>query len=60
MYEAPISQCLPDRLHPASEMFLTYYLKGEMTTAEFIRWFHMPNSDYLEVGRCIVRAIMGQ
>lgn len=60
MYDVPISLCLPDRLHPVSEMFLDYYLRGEMTTAEFMRWFHMPNSDYIEVGRCIVRAVMGQ
>ena len=60
MHEAPITQCLPEGLHPVSEIFLEYYLRGEMTTAEFMRWFHMPNSDYLEAGRCIVRLVIGQ
>ncbi len=60
MHVAPLAHCLPERLHPVSQMFLDHYLKGQMTTAEFMRWFHMPNSDYLEAGRCVVRAIMGQ
>jgi hypothetical protein len=28
-----------------------------MATAEFMRWFHMPNSDYLSVTECIMAAV---
>ena len=51
--------CLPDRLHPVSRMFLEQWLAGEMSTAEFLRWFHMPNSDYLSVAQCILATIAG-
>ena len=54
-----VAHCLPERLHPVSRLFLNAYLKGEMTTAEFQRWFHMPDSDYLDVGECIVRVVLG-
>ena len=50
-----ITVCLPQRLHPVSETVLNYWLGGEFSTAEFLRWFHMPNSDYLEVAQCILR-----
>jgi hypothetical protein len=51
--------CLPERLHPVSRAFLEAWLNGEMSTAEFLRWFHMPNSSYLEVAQCLLRAING-
>jgi len=51
--------CLPDRLHPVSQMFLEHWLAGHMTTAEFLRWFHMPNSSYLPVAQCILAAVAG-
>lgn len=51
--------CLPDRLHPVSRMFLEQWLAGEMSTAEFLRWFHMPNSDYLSVAQCILATVAG-
>ncbi len=54
-----ILACLPERLHPASQMFLEYWLVGKMSTAEFLRWFHMPNSDYLPVAQCILTAVSG-
>jgi hypothetical protein len=28
-----------------------------MTTAEFRRWFHMPNSDYLPLSDCIAQKV---
>ena len=44
-----ILSCLPERLHPVSRMFLEIWLAGDLSTVEFLRWFHMPNSDYLPV-----------
>ncbi|MEE8187753.1 MAG: hypothetical protein V3T80_00970 [Kiloniellales bacterium] len=58
MLESIVS-CLPERLHPISRMFLDYWLSGEMSTAEFLRWFHMPNSDYLPVAQCILAVAAG-
>ncbi len=49
--------CLPAKLHPVSRAFLESWLAGDMPTAEFLRWFHMPNSDYLEVARCLLAAV---
>jgi hypothetical protein len=46
--------CLPDQVHWFSRLVLDYYLSGTITTGEFMRWFHMPNSDYLTVSECIV------
>ncbi len=60
LFSDSVTHCLPERLHPVSRIFLDYYLRGEMTTAEFLRWFHMPNSDYLDVARCVVRVVAGQ
>ncbi len=51
-----LTHCLPERLHPVSRMFLEHWLKGDFSTAEFLRWFHMPNSDYIAVADCIVKA----
>ena len=54
-----ILMCLPERLHPVSRMFLENWLAGEMSTPEFLRWFHMPNSDYLSVAQCILAVAAG-
>lgn len=51
--------CLPERLHPVSKKFLEAWLSGDMSTAEFLRWFHMPNSDYLPVAQCLLSAVAG-
>lgn len=51
--------CLPDRLHPVSQMFLERWLSGDLTTAEFLRWFHMPNSSYLSVAECVLAVVAG-
>lgn len=40
-------------------MFLENWLAGELTTAEFLRWFHMPNSAYLPVAECILAVVAG-
>lgn len=59
MLPEPILICLPEHLHPISRMFLDYWLSGEMSTAEFLRWFHMPNSEYLPVAQCILAVVSG-
>jgi len=50
--------CLPERLHPVSRMFLELWLNGTLPTAEFLRVFHLPNSDYLPVAQCLLTAVM--
>jgi hypothetical protein len=46
--------CVEGRLHPFSAQVLQFYLAGHLSTGEFLRWFHMPNSSYLPLGVCIV------
>jgi hypothetical protein len=57
--ELALAACLPERLHPVSRQFLDLWLSGELSTSEFIRWFHMPNSDYLETTQCLLRHLAG-
>jgi hypothetical protein len=52
-----VEACLPPKLHSFSRMVLDNYLAGKMTTDEFRRWFHMPNSDYLMLGDCIAQIV---
>ncbi len=54
-----ILSCLPERLHPVSRLFLDYWLSGDMTTAEFLHLFHLPNSAYLPVAKCILASLAG-
>jgi hypothetical protein len=55
--ERPYLACLPERLHPVSAQILQAFLDGRLTERDF-RWgFHLPNSDYLPVGECILLAI---
>jgi hypothetical protein len=51
--------CLPEPLHPVSRMFLEHWLAGDLATAEFLRWFHMPNSAYLSVAECVLKVVAG-
>ena len=44
----------PDRLHPVSQLFLDNYVSGTMSTENFVRFFSLPNSDYLELAYCFV------
>ena len=57
MTGADIAACMPDHLHWFSHQILDYYLHGRISTGEFLRWFHMPNSDYLKSGACIQRIL---
>jgi hypothetical protein len=52
-----IIACLPARLHPVSRMILDGFLDGRLTRADFLWGFHLPNSDYLEVAQCVLRAL---
>ena len=52
-----LASCLPERLHPVSRMFLEHWLQGSLPTAEFLRLFHLPNSDYLPVAQCLLSAL---
>ncbi len=47
----------PEHLHPVSQMFLDYYLTGKMFTHEFLRFFSLPNSDYIPLGQCFVTTL---
>lgn len=49
----------PVRLHPVSQLFLDYYIAGKMTTPEFLRFFSLPNSDYIPLAQCFVSALTG-
>jgi hypothetical protein len=46
--------CVPEHMHWFSQAILDYYVSGRITTGEFLRWFHMPNSSYLAAGECVV------
>lgn len=49
--------CLPTRLHPVSRLFLDAFLDGRITREHFLWGFHLPNSDYLDVAQCVLRAL---
>lgn len=49
----------PVRLHPVSQLFLDYFVAGKMTTPEFLRFFSLPNSDYIPLAQCFVAALTG-
>lgn len=54
---AEVLACLPTPLHPVSRMFLEAFLDGRITRQDFLWAFHLPNSDYLDVAQCILRAL---
>ncbi len=59
-HQAPsVDQCLPEQLHPVSRSILDDWLAERITTAEFRRTFHLPNSDYLSVSECLLLARQG-
>lgn len=49
----------PERLHPVSELILNYYIDGTVETATFLRYFSLPNSDYIPLARCFVDMVLG-
>jgi hypothetical protein len=44
----------PDVLHPVSEGILNNYVDGVISVSDFLRWFSMPNSEYIDLAQCIV------
>ncbi len=58
IYPPPAEGCLPPVLHPVSRHILDLFLKGWLSQDEFLRLFSLPNSDYLIVSQCIVRALV--
>jgi hypothetical protein len=49
--------CLPTKLHPISLQILDLFLNGRLPLEEFRRLFSLPNSDYLPVTDCILKAL---
>ena len=58
-YLAIIVCKFPERLHPVSQIFLDSYIAGKMSTPEFLRFFSLPNSDYIPLAQCFVTALTG-
>jgi hypothetical protein len=52
-----ILACLPPHLHPVSAQILALFLSGDLPVEEFRRMFSLPNSDYLPVTDCILKAL---
>ena len=52
-----ISSCLQGDYHWFSLLILDQYLDHVINTGDFLRWFHMPNSDYLPTSECIASTI---
>ncbi|NIW04264.1 MAG: hypothetical protein GWN34_19790 [Gammaproteobacteria bacterium] len=49
----------PERLHPVSRLVLDYFLRDVISTAEFLRFFSLPNSDYISLTACLVTMLNG-
>ena len=45
----------PDRLHPVSETILHGFLGGLLSQPDFLRFFSLPNSDYIALAACLVK-----
>ena len=52
-----ILACLPPKLHPVSMQILDMFLDGRLPLEEFRRLFSLPNSDYLTVTDCVLKAL---
>lgn len=48
----------PDRLHPVSRSIMQSFFDGALSQAEFLRFFSLPNSDYIPLARCLVDALL--
>ena len=49
----------PERLHPVSEMIMNLFDEGRIGVVEFMRYFSLPNSDYIDLAYCYVTMITG-
>ena len=52
-----IIACLPPHLHPVSAQILHMFLQEILPLEEFRRLFSLPNSDYLPVTDCVLKAL---
>ncbi len=52
---AALSCEFPVRMHPVSELFLNAWLENRISSADFQRFFSLPNSDYIPLAECLVR-----
>ena len=53
--ELAMTMCeFAQRLHPVSHSILESYLRGGLNEAQFLRFFSLPNSDYIPMARCFV------
>ena len=41
-------------LHPMSHKFLTLLYEGNIPVDEFLRWFSIVNSAYIDLAQCLV------
>ena len=58
--EVAMTVCeFPVRLHPVSQMLLDSFVAGLISTPEFLRFFSLPNSDYIPLAQCFVSALAG-
>lgn len=58
--EVAIIVCeFPLRLHPVSQMLLDSFVAGLISTPEFLRFFSLPNSDYIPLAQCFITALTG-
>ena len=48
----------PDRLHPVSQNIMQAFFDGLLNQGEFLRFFSLPNSDYIPLARCLVDTLM--
>ena len=49
----------PERLHPVSQLFLDSFVAGDMSRLDFVRFFSLPNSDYLALAYCFAEVFAG-
>lgn len=49
----------PVRLHPVSQLILDYYNDGVIGIPEFMRYFSLPNSNYIELAHCYITMVTG-
>jgi len=49
----------PLRLHPVSQSLLDSFIAGSISTPEFLRFFSLPNSEYIPLAECFLTALTG-
>ena len=49
----------PERVHPVSQLIMDYYVNGVIGAPLFLRFFSLPNSDYIPLARCFVNMVLG-